>query len=69
MVEEIQCFSSPFLSNHTIPLTRVIVDNLYTFLRVADMLIDLLLLELRLDKVEKCIKLEEHRSTTVHQEV
>ena len=35
----------------TIPLTRVIVDNLHMFLRVADTLIDLLILELRrLDK-------------------
>ena len=43
----------------TIPLTRVIVDNLHMFLRVADTLIDLLLLELRrLDKIEKCTKLK-----------
>ena len=43
----------------TIPLTRVIVDNLHMFLRVADTLIDLLILELRrLDKIEKATKLK-----------
>ena len=37
-----------------IPLTRVVVDNLHMFLRVADTLIDLLILELRrLDKIDK----------------
>ena len=42
----------------TIPLTRVVVDNLHMFLRVAVTLIDLLLLELRrLDKIDKCSKL------------
>ena len=40
-----------------IPLTRVVVDNLHMFLRVADTLIDLLILELRrLDKIEKATK-------------
>ena len=43
----------------TIPLTRVIVDNLHMFLRVADTLIDLLILELRrLDKIEKATKVK-----------
>lgn len=43
----------------TIPLTRVVVDNLHLFLRVADVLIDLLLLELkRLDKIEKATKVK-----------
>ena len=43
----------------TIPLTRVIVDNLHMFLRVADTLIDLLLLELRrLDKIERATKVK-----------
>lgn len=42
-----------------IPLTRVIVDNLHMFLRVADTLIDLLLLELRrLDKIDKATKVK-----------
>ena len=36
-----------------IPLTNVIVDNLHLFLRVSDVLIDLLIVELRcLDKVD-----------------
>ena len=43
----------------SIPLTRVVVDNLHMFLRVADVLIDLLLLELkRLDKIEKATKVK-----------
>ena len=43
----------------TIPLTRVIDDNLHIFLRVADTLINLLILELRrLDKTEKATKLK-----------
>ena len=48
----------------TIPLTRVVVDSLHImFLRVADTLIDLLLLELRrLDKIDKCSKVK-----SVHQ--
>ena len=38
----------------SIPLTNVIVDNLHLFLRVSDVLIDLLIVELRrLDKVDK----------------
>lgn len=41
----------------TIPLHHVIIDNLHLFLRVADTLIDLLILELRrldaLDKIKK----------------
>ena len=42
-----------------IPLTHVIVDNLHMFLRVADTLIDLLLLELkRFDKIEKSTKMK-----------
>ena len=42
-----------------IPLTRVVVDNLHMFLRVADALIDLLILELRrLDKIEKATKVK-----------
>ena len=40
----------------TIPLTRVVVDNLHMFLRVADTLIDLLLVEIRrLDNTEKSL--------------
>ena len=43
----------------TIPLTRVIVDNLHMVLRVADTLIDLLLLKLRhLDKTERATKVK-----------
>ena len=43
----------------TIPLTSVIVDNLHTFLRVADTLIDLFLLELRrMDHIDKATKLK-----------
>ena len=50
--------SQPLLFT-TIPLTRVIVDNLHMFLRVADTLIDLLILELRRrDKIEKATKLK-----------
>ena len=42
----------------TIPLTHVVVDNLHMFLRVADTIIDLFLLELRrLDKIEKATKI------------
>ena len=42
-----------------IPLSHVIVDNLHMFLRVADTLIDLLLLEFkRSDKIEKTTKLK-----------
>ena len=42
-----------------IPLTRVVVDNLHMFLRVADTLIDLLILELRrLDKIDKATKVK-----------
>ena len=43
----------------TIPLTRVIVNNLHMFLRVTDTLIDLLILELRrLDKIEKATRVK-----------
>ena len=43
----------------TIPLTHVVVDNLHMFLRVADTLVDLLILELRrLDKIEKATKVK-----------
>ena len=42
-----------------IPLTHVIVDNLHMFLRVADTLIDLLLLELnRFNKIKKSMKMK-----------
>ena len=38
----------------SIPLTNVIVDNLHLFLRVSDVLIDLVIVELRrLDRVDK----------------
>lgn len=41
-----------------IALTRVVVNNLHLFLRVADTLIDILLgLLRRLDKIDKCSKL------------
>ena len=44
----------------TIPLTHVVVDNLHMFLRVADTLIDLLILDLRrLDCIEKATKLKD----------
>lgn len=42
----------------TIPLTRVVVDNLHMFLRVADTLIDLLLELRRLDKIDKATKVK-----------
>ena len=42
---------------HTIPLTNVVIDNLHLFLRTSDVLIDLLIVELRrqdaIDKVKK----------------
>ena len=45
-----------------IPLTRVIVDNLHMFLRVADVLVDLFMMELRekdcIDKATKLKKLD-----------
>ena len=42
-----------------IPLTQVVVDNLHMFLRVADTLINLLILELRwLDKIDKATKVK-----------
>ena len=48
----------------TIPLTHVVVDNLHMFLRVADTLIDMLLLELRrLDKIEKTTKIKKNFTT------
>lgn len=41
----------------TIPLSHVVIDNLHLFLRVADVLIDLLVLELRRqDSIEKTKK-------------
>lgn len=41
----------------TIPLTRVIVDNVHMFLHVADTLIDLLIGSLRMkDKVNKTLR-------------
>ncbi len=41
----------------TIPLTNVVIDNLHLFLRVSDVLIDLLILELRRqDSIEKTRK-------------
>ena len=40
-----------------IPLSRVVIDNLHLFLRVADVLIDLLIVELkRHDAIEKVKK-------------
>ena len=43
----------------SIPLTRVVVDNLHMFLRVSDVLIDLLISELRtLDKINQTTKLK-----------
>ena len=42
-----------------IPLSRVVVDNLHMFLRVADTLIDMLLMELRrLDNIDKSLKVK-----------
>ena len=42
-----------------IPLIRVVVDNLHMFLRVADVLIDLLVFELRrLDSIDKAMKVK-----------
>ena len=41
------------------PLTRVVVDNLHMFLRVADVLIDLLSLELKsLYKIGKVVRMK-----------
>ena len=49
--------NSPLFRN--IPLTRVVVDNLHLFLRVADVLIDLLIGALRqLDNIDKTVKLQ-----------
>ena len=43
----------------SIPLSRVVVDNLHMFLRVSDVLIDLLITELRtLDKIKQATKLK-----------
>ena len=54
--EEVQCFKPLF---PTIPLTRLVVDNLHMFLHVAGTLIDLLVLEIRrLDCIEKATKLK-----------
>lgn len=42
----------------SIPLTNIIVDNLHLFLRVSDVLIDLLIVELRrLDRVDKVTRI------------
>ena len=42
-----------------IPLSQVVIDNLHLFLRVADVLIDLLIVELkRHDAIEKVKKLQ-----------
>jgi hypothetical protein len=43
----------------SIPLTRVVVDNLHMFLCVSDVLVDILITELRtLDKINQAIKLK-----------
>ena len=43
----------------SIPLTRVVADNLHMFLRVSDVLIDLLITELHtLDKINQATKLK-----------
>ncbi len=51
----------------TIPLTRVVVDNLHMFLRVTDVLIDLLIAELRkrdsLDKVNRLHSFDKSKYT------
>ena len=47
----------PLFTN--IPLTRVVVDNLHMFLRVADTLIDLLIHDLQqLDNVNRSMKVQ-----------
>ena len=57
------CSKQRYVSNvplfTNIPLTRVVVDNLHMFLRVADTLIDLLIHDLRqLDNVNRSMKVQ-----------
>ena len=59
MEQAIQCFSLAYCV-HTIPLSHVVVvvDNLHMFLRVADMLIDLLIGALRtMDRVAQSLRI------------
>ena len=58
------CSRSPLFKD--IPIDRVIIDNLHLFLRVADNLINLLILELhRMDGIVKCTHLDKTKATNV----
>ena len=49
-----------------VPIHRVVIDNLHLFLRVADNLINLLILDLRrLDGIGKCSTLDRSKATNV----
>ncbi len=54
----------------TIPLTNVVIDNWHLFLRVSDVLIDLLIIELRfhdcVDKVKKCTNFDCTKYKHIH---
>jgi len=51
-----------------VPMERVIIDNLHLFLRVADSLINLLILDLRrLDGIEKCNELDRSKATNIRE--
>ena len=58
------CSRSPLFKD--VPIDRVIIDNLHLFLRVADNLINLLILELRrMDGIVKCTHLDKTKATNV----
>ena len=51
-----------------VPMERVVIDNLHLFLRVADNLINLLILDLHhLDGIEKCNKLDRSKATNIRE--
>ena len=51
-----------------VPMERVVIDNLHLFLRVADNLINLLILDLcRIDGIEKCTQLDRDKATNIRE--
>lgn len=64
--KKFNCSKVPLFS--MVPMERVIIDNLHLFLRVADNLINLLILDLRrLDGIEKCNELDRSKATNIRE--
>lgn len=64
--KKFNCSKVPLFS--MVPMEGVIIDNLHLFLRVADNLINLLILDLRrLAGIEKCNELDRSKATNIRE--